>query len=152
MASKRPPKGPKNGQSGPFWPVLACLPQKDLAIFRPPGAKKSKFFFCPKSLFMTPQRVWEPQKPKIGPLEPANDPLLGHFLCILAHLGPKKCDFLEKKFSLQITFKPSRKGLGPSKTQNWPSGATQRPHLGQFGCILGNLDVFWPVLAHSGLF
>ena len=47
---------------------------------------------------MTPQRVWEPQKPKIDPLGPPMDPLLGHFVTILGHFGPKKRDFLGKMF------------------------------------------------------
>ena len=81
MASKRPPKGPQNGPNGPFWPVLA---QKDLAIFRPPWAKK-----------------------------------------------------LKKIFWSKITIYDHSEGLGASKTQNWPSGARQRPPFGPFCVYFG---------------
>ena len=100
---------------------------------------------------MTPQRVWEPQKPKIGPLEPANDPLLGHFLCILAHLGPKRCDFLEKNFfrSKSLLNHPGRV-WDPQKPNIGPPGPLRDPiwaSLGAFWAIWTCFGLFWPILA-----
>ena len=63
-------------KNGPFWPARV---QKDLAIFRPSGVKKSK-----------------------------------------------------KNFLLKITIYDPPKGLGASKTQNWPSGAPNGPPFGPF--------------------
>ena len=76
---KNPFLGPKMAKNGPKWASRPKWAQKDLAIFRPPGGKKSK-----------------------------------------------------KNFLLKITFKPSPKGLGALKTQNWPSGPPQRPIFGPF--------------------
>ena len=42
--------------------------------------------------------VWDPQKPKIGPVDPPMDPILGHFVGILGQFGVKKRVFLEKNF------------------------------------------------------
>ena len=42
--------------------------------------------------------VWDPQKPKIGPLYPPKDPTWSHFVGILGQFGVKKRVFLKKNF------------------------------------------------------
>ena len=43
--------------------------------------------------------VWDPQKPKIGPLYPPMDPIWAHFVGILSQFGVKKRVFLKKIYS-----------------------------------------------------
>ena len=132
MAPKWPPKGPKTHQNGPKWPILA---QKDLAIFFRVPEEKNRIFFCSKSLFMTPPRVWDAQKPKIDPLGPPMDPHLGHFVAILGHFGPQKRDFVEKSL------------LAPDHLQSSPDGGPFVP-----GSILGvRLPHLWLNLAEDAI-
>ena len=42
--------------------------------------------------------VWDPQKPKIDPVDPPMDPILAHFVGILGQFGVKKHVFLKKTF------------------------------------------------------
>ena len=43
--------------------------------------------------------VWGPQNPEIGPADPATDPILTHFVNILAPFGVKKSFSGGKRFS-----------------------------------------------------
>ena len=100
---------------------------------------------------MTTQRVWEPQKRKIGPLEPANDPHLGHFVCILGHLGPKKMRFSQKKFCRSKSllnhprrvWDPQKPEIGPQ----WPLRDPIWANLGAFWAIWTCFGLLWPILA-----
>ena len=82
--------------------------------------------------------VWDPQKPKIDPVDPPVDPILAHFC---GHFGPilgQKNAFFSKKL-LQIIFYRFPDGLGPAKTENWPSIAPMHPIWAHFVGILGSL-------------
>ena len=63
------------------------------------------------------QRVWRPQKPKIGLLEPPPppfDPILGHFVWILVHFGVKKHTLFKKTLggTLEVkNIKPGANGV-----------------------------------------
>ena len=65
---------------------------------------KPAFFskrICSQSLFAGSQMVWDPQKPKIGPLYPPMDPISAHFVGILGQFGVKKTRFSRKKSSAE---------------------------------------------------
>ena len=90
MASKRPPKGPQNGPNGPFWPVLA---QKDLAIFRPPGAKKSKKNFVQNHHSGPPRGSGSVKNKKLALWSPPTTPFWA-ILCVFWPIwGPKNAIF-----------------------------------------------------------
>ena len=143
-ARQRPPFGPFCVYFGPF------------------GAQKMrfsrKFFFHSKSLLNHPRRVWDPQKPNIGLLGPLRDPMwaiLGAFWASLTCFGllgpvlaclpqkdlaifrPPGAKKSKKKILSKITIYDPPEGLGASKTQNWPSGARQRPPFGPFSVYFG---------------
>ena len=63
--------------------------------------------------------VWDPQKPKIGPLYPPMDPIWAHFVGILGQFGFKKTRS-SQIFLLKIIFYRFPDGRGPSKTENCP--------------------------------
>ena len=108
MGSERVPEGPEMARKtllGPCGPILAYLgggggrPEIFLSPF---GPKKAKFFF-PKKFYLhyfDSQRVWDPQKPKIDPV----DPILAHFVCKKADFGVKNHVFLKYVFSYKMTF------------------------------------------------
>ena len=69
------PQNPKiDPVDPPVDPILAQFVCKKADF----GVKKRVFlkkdFFCSKSFFIGSQMVWDPQKPKIGPLDPPVDP------------------------------------------------------------------------------
>ena len=104
-------------------------------------AKIGQFF--PKNFSLhcfDSQRVWDPQKPKIDPVDPPVDPILAQFV-------GKKADFgVKKRVFLKIIFYRFPDGVGPSKTQNWPFKPPKGPHLvpfcGHFGPIWGQKTRF----------
>ena len=93
-------------------------------------AKKGQNFF-PKFFFLhyfDSQRVWDPQNPKIDPVDPPVDPILAQFVGKKADFGVKIA-FFSKKLPQIICYRfPD--GLGPSKTQNWPFIPPTGPHFG----------------------
>ena len=62
--------------------------------------------------------VWDPQKPKIDPVDPPVDPILAHFVGIFGPIWGQKTCFSQKTFLLQIILFWVPDGLGPSKPQN----------------------------------
>ena len=92
-------KGPgraKNGPQtllGPFGPILVYFlgagQARNFSVLL--GQKKANFFFF-KIFFhyFDSQRVWDPQNPKIDPVDPPVDPILAHFVCKKAKFGVKK--------------------------------------------------------------
>ena len=95
---------------GPFRPILAYfLGGPGLEIFLSPfGSKKAKKNFPKKFLhYFNSQRVWDPQNPKIDPVDPPVDPILAHFVCKKAKFGVKKHVFLKNVFSYKMTFRGS---------------------------------------------
>ena len=105
MGSERVPEGPKMFPKtllGPFGPTLA-RPE----IFRSPfGAKKRPKTMFQKKLwhYFDSQRVWDPRKPKIDPVDPPVDPILAHFVGKKVNFGAKKRVFLKYVFSYKMTF------------------------------------------------
>ena len=73
--------------------------------------------------------VWDPQKPKIGPLYPPMDPIWAHFVGILGQFGVKQ----RKKNLLKIIFYRFPDGLGPSKTENCPFIPPNGPQMSSNG-------------------
>ena len=61
--------------------------------------------------------AWDPQKPKIDPVDPPVDPILAHFVGKKANFGVKKRVFLKNVFLLKSILFRFPVGLGPSKTQ-----------------------------------
>jgi hypothetical protein len=59
------------------------------------------------------QKVWDPQKPKIRPVDP-------HFVGIFGPIWGQKCFPQKKNVLLQIIFYRFPDGRRPSKTDNWP--------------------------------
>ena len=139
LRSERVPEGPKMSPKtllGPFGPILAYFggggrPENFISPF---GPKKAKNFSKKILHYFDSQRVWDPQKPKIDPV----DPILAQFVCKKADFGVKKTRFSQKNL-LQIIFYRFPDGQGPSKTQNWPFIPPNGPHLvpfcGHFGTI-----------------
>ena len=77
--------------------------------------------------------VWDPQKPKIGPLYPPVDPIWAHFVGILGQFGVKKRFFSKNYFFLQIIFYRFRDGRRPSKTENCPFIPPNGPQMTYIG-------------------
>ena len=62
---------------GPLYPPMDPILVPFVGILCQFGVEKRGFFkksFCSKSFYFGSQMVWEPQKPKIGPLYPPMDP------------------------------------------------------------------------------
>ena len=70
--------------------------------------------------------AWDPQKPKIGLLDPPADPRLAHFVGILDQMGVKKRVFFKKNFAPNDVF----------WVPTWP-GTLKNPKL----AVLGPLAV-----------
>ena len=111
MRSERVPEGPKMTPKtllGPFGPILAYFGGGRPEIFLSPfGPKKAKIFFSKKNLnlhYFDSQRVWDPQKPKIDPIDPRVDPILAQFVGKKADFGVKIRVFLKYVFSSKMTF------------------------------------------------
>ena len=70
------------------------------------GVKKRVFLkkICSDSFFIASQMVWDPQKPKIDPVDPPVDPILAHFVGKKADFGVKIRVFLKYVFSSKMTF------------------------------------------------
>ena len=93
---------------GPFGPILAYFlggagPKIFLSPFGPKKGKKNfqNFFLH----YFDSQRVWDPQKPKIDPVDPPVDPILAHLVGKKADFGVKKKRvFLKNAFSHEMTF------------------------------------------------
>ena len=111
------------------------------------------------------QMVWDPQKPKIDPLNPPMDPILAHFVCKKAKFGVKKNIFFKKVFLNEMAFlgssdhfslgskwfwylqndkmytlgpteRPSGVRKGPRRAKNCPQTPTG-PIRAYFGLFLG---------------
>ena len=124
MGSERVPEGPKMAPKtllGPFGPILAYFflapdPkffQVLLGQNRPKKFQKNLHYF-------DSQRVWDPQKPKIDPVDPPVDPIWAHFVGILGQFGAKKRVFLQnnicsKSFFIrsQVVWDPQKPKIGP---------------------------------------
>ena len=106
----------------------------------------SKRFFCSKSFFIGSQMVWDPQKPKLNPVDPPVDPILAHFVGKKADLRGQTPSFFSKLFLLQNIFYRFPDGVGPSKTQNWPFIPSKRTPLGPI------LWAFWANLGSKKAF
>ena len=59
--------------------------------------------------------VWDPQKPKIGPLYPPKDPTWSHFVGILGQFGVKKNAFFSNFFCCKSLFIDSQMVWDPQK-------------------------------------
>ena len=111
MGSERVPEGPKMAPKtllGPFGPILVLFFWGPGLKFPSPfGQKKAKNFFFQKKFYLhyfDSQRVWDPQKPKIDPVDPPVDPILAQFVGKKADFGVKKRVFLKKYFFAPIHF------------------------------------------------
>ena len=123
MGSERVPEGPKTNPKtllGPFGPILAYLgggqAQKFSKSF---WAKKGQFFSQKKLFFLhyfDSQRVRDPQKPKIDPVDPPVDPILAQFVGKKADFGvKKKTRFSQKIFPSKSFFIGSQMVWDPQK-------------------------------------
>ena len=84
--------------------------------------------------------VWDPQKPKIGPLYPPMDPIWAHFVGILAQFGVKKHFFL-KKFSSKSFLIGSQMAWDPQKPKIGPLYPPMDPIWAHFVGILAQFGV-----------
>ena len=95
------PRRAKNVPQNPTWPIRAYFglfwgvarPEIFLSPF---WAKKGQNFFFQIFFYFhyfDSQRVWDPQKPKIYPVDPPMDPILAHFVCKKAKFGVKRSRF-----------------------------------------------------------
>ena len=64
--------------------------------------------------------VWDPQKPKLDPVDPPVDPILAHFVGILGQFGVKKHVFLKKIFYSKSFFFGSPMVWDPQKPKIAP--------------------------------
>ena len=126
---------------GPFGPILGGGQAR---IFLSPfGPKKAQNFFSEKKFYLhyfDSQRVWDPQKPKIDPVDPPSGPHFGPFCVQNGRFWGQKTRFSQKKILFQIIFYRFPDGVGPSKTQNWPFIPPRGPHLVPFG---GHFGPIW---------
>ena len=117
-APEAPKLGPEKAKIPRFWPILACLAQKDLEKFSGSGAKKIKKFFLLQITFKGPPEGLAPSKTPNSRSGPPGPPRLGPFC---GQNGPnrgQKRVFSKKYFLIHITPGRSPEGLVPSKTQN----------------------------------
>ena len=92
------------------------------------------------------QRVWDPQKPKIDPVDPPVDPILAHFVCKKADFGVKKTRFSQKSFFAPNHFLSVPRWPGTLKN---PKLALYTPQRTPFGPILW---AFWANLGSKNAF
>ena len=86
-------------------------------------------------------RSWDPQKPKIDPVDPPSGPHFGPICGQKGRCWGQKTRFSQKKyFLLRFIFYRFPDGLGPSKTQNCPFVPPNGPHLGPF---CGHFGPIW---------
>ena len=101
MGSERVPEGPDMAPKTLLRPCGPMLGGGRPKISKSFWAKIGQKSFVPKQLHsLDSQRVWDPQKLKIDPVDPPVDPLLGPFC---GHFGPiwgqKKSFFSQKNFA-----------------------------------------------------
>ena len=129
-----PKVAPKRAKNPPKWPKMAHFGPKGLShFFLSPGGKNRKNFLFKITIYDPPQGLGCPKPQNWPPVAPQLLPS-GPFCVHFGSFGGRKTRFSRKIFLLQITFKAFLNGLGPPTTQNWPSGAPQRPPLGPF-CV-----------------
>ena len=128
MGSERVPEGPKMSPKtllGPCRPTLAYFGGGRPEIFLSPfGPKKAKIFFFKKNLnlhYFDSQRVWDPQKPKIDPVDPPGGPHFGPFCVQNGRFWGQKTRFSQKTFfcsksffiASQMVWDPQKPKIGP---------------------------------------
>ena len=113
-------------------------------FFLSPFGPKRPNFFVSKIFFLhyfDSQRVWDPQKPKIDPVDPPVDPILAQFVGKRADFGVKKRVFLKIFFCSKSFFIGSQMAWDPQKPKIGPLYPPTDPIWAHFVGILGQFGV-----------
>ena len=162
MGSERVPEGPKMAPKtllGPCGPILAYFGGGGQArnFSKSFWAKKGQNFFSNFFWnYFDSQRVWDPQKPKIDPIDP---PIGPHFGPICGQKGrfwgQKKHVFLKKNFCSKSFLIGSQMAWDPRKPKIGPLYPPMDPiwaHFGAFWANLGSKNAFFSKKIYSKSF
>ena len=130
--------------AGLFWPILGGAGRK---IFLSPFGPKLAKFISKKLHYFDSQRVRDPQKPKIDPVDPPpSGPHFGPFCVQKGRFWGQKTRFSQKTFFAPNHFLSLPRWCGTLKNQIWPFIPPNGPHLvpfcGHFGPIWGQKTGF----------